>query len=296
MSNGETPAIPPVGMERYRMNKRTMNNEYLATGFAEVDDSNDTAVYTKCLALLDSLPYYRECKQRGYELLALSSGLSVLDVGCGLGDDAARLVPRVGPGGLVVGVDASVRMIEEAVGRHPADGHAGFVPADARALPFRDESFACCRIDRTLQHIEDPQRAIREMVRVLAPGGVLLAYDNDWGTFTISGSDNGTTRIIEKLWGDSFTNRWIGRYLKRYFLEAGLRKVAIEPSVSILTDFKLADRVYDLGKTVQRAVQAGRLVPAMAEEWLSGLQALSRSGGFLCSLTAYTVTGLKPTR
>ena len=51
-----------------------------------------------------------------------------------------------------------------------------------------------------------------------------------------------------------------------------------------------------LRQTVKHAVEAGRLIPAVADEWVSGLQALSQSGGFLCTLTAYTVVGRKPAR
>jgi len=273
-----------------------MSDEYLATGFANVDAREDITAFKCCLALLDSLPYFREYKQRSYELLALSAGLSVLEVGCGLGDDTLRMAERVGPDGVVVGVDSSARMIEEAVGRIPANVRVEFAQADVRNLPFRMESFARCRVDRTLQHIVAPHQAVREMVRVLAPGGVLLAYDNDWGSFSVSGSDDESTRIIETLWGDSFTSRWVGRYLKHYFLEAGLQDVVVEPSVSVVTDFELADRVYNLRQTVKRAVDAGRIVPAAADDWVSELQAQSQFGGFLCSLTAYTVVGRKPTR
>lgn len=270
-----------------------MHNEYLATGFVNVDDRNDTSAYKYCLALLDSLPYFREYKQRSYGLLNLSSGLSVLEVGCGLGDDALRMATEVGPNGVVVGVDTSARMIAEAVGRVSTNIRVIFAKADARNLPFKDESFARCRVDRTLQHIEGPQQAIHEMVRVLKPGGLLLAFDNDWGTFSVSGGNSECTKIIETMWEESFTNKWIGRYLKQYFLEAGLQNVEIEPSVSVITDIELADRIYNLRQTVKRAVEAGCLFPSIADEWVSALQALSFSGGFLCSLTAYTVVGMK---
>ena len=271
-----------------------MREEYLATGFAQVDARDDASSYKSCLALLDSLPYFRAYKERSYEWLELSEGLSVLEVGCGLGDDALRMAERVGPDGLVVGVDASARMIEEAVSRTPAGLAAVFARADARSLPFRDGSFARCRIDRTLQHITIPEASVREIVRVLKPGGILLAYDNDWGTFSISGSDDGCTRTIEMLWEDSFTNRWIGRYLKGYFLEAGLGDVTVEPSVSVIHDFELADRVYNVRQTVGRAVEAGLISHGTAREWLAALQAQSCCGAFSCTLTAFTVVGTKP--
>jgi ubiquinone/menaquinone biosynthesis C-methylase UbiE len=271
-----------------------MGQEYLATGFTDVDGRDDATAYRQCLSLLDSLPYFRAYKERSYELLDLSAGLSVLDLGCGLGDDAFRMAARVGPGGLVVGVDASTRLISEAINRLPAGLQVHFAKADARRLPFRGASLDRCRVDRTLQHIANPRQAIRELVRVLKPGGALLAYDNDWGTFSVSGRDEQATRIIAAAWEESFTNPWIGRYLKLFFLEAGLQEVALEPSVSVLTDFEIADRIYNLRQTLARVVAAGDLDPAVADDWLSDVQAQGRSGGFLCTLTAYTVVGTKP--
>lgn len=270
-----------------------MTREYLATGFANVDACNDTEAYKHCLSLLDSLPYFRSYKRRSYQLLALSPGLSLLEVGCGLGDDLVRIAQRLGSNGTAVGIDASAVILKEAVSRVPDTAHVQFAQADARHLPFKGSSLDRCRVDRTLQHVQNPQESIREMVRVLKPGGILLAYDNDWGTFSVSGSETETTRIIQTLWEDSFTNRWIGRHLKRYFLEAGLVKVRVEPSVSVIEDFDLADHVYDLRETLRRAVDCGRLTLGSAEEWVSELQAQSLSGAFLCTLTALTVTGMK---
>jgi ubiquinone/menaquinone biosynthesis C-methylase UbiE len=271
-----------------------MGQEYLATGFPDVDGRDDATAYRQCLALLDSLPYFREYKERSYQLLNLSSGLSVLDLGCGLGDDAFRMAARVGPHGLVLGVDASARLISEAVNRLPAGLQVRFAKADARRLPFSDGCLDRCRIDRSLQHIANPRQAIRELVRVLKPGGTMLAYDNDWGTFSLSGRNEEATKIIAAAWEQSFTNPWIGRYLKLFFLEAGLQQVALEPSVSVLTDFEIADRVYNLRQTLAHSVAAGDLDPAVAEDWLSDIQVQSRSGGFICTLTACTVVGTKP--
>lgn len=271
-----------------------MSHEYLATGFAGVDATKDTEAYKHCLALLDSLPYFQRYKQRSYQLLALAPGLSLLEVGCGLGDDLFRMAQRLGPNGIVVGLDASAVMLREASSRAPAHVRVNLGQADARQLPFKQSSFDRCRVDRTLQHIQNPQESIQEMVGILKPGGLLLAYDNDWGTFSVSGSDREATQIIETLWENSFTNPWIGRNLKRYFLEAGLAEVMVEPSVSVIEDFDLADQVYNLRETVRRAVDSGRLPASTGEGCLAELQAQSRSGAFLCTLTAFTVTGMKP--
>jgi ubiquinone/menaquinone biosynthesis C-methylase UbiE len=271
-----------------------MSQEYLATGFTDVDRRADGSAYEQCLTLLDGLPYFRDYKARSYELLGLRPGLSVLELGCGLGDDALRMAARVGPEGRVVGVDASLKLLAQALARRPAGLPVRYVRADGRRLPLRADSFDRCRVDRTLQHIADPEQAIRELVRVLKPGGALLAYDNDWGTFAVSGRDLAVTWQVTTAWAEAITNRWVGRFLPRYFLEAGLEQVVVEPSVSVLTDFALADQVYNLRQTVERLISAGRLLPADATRWLTDLEEQTRTGGFLCALTAYTVVGVKP--
>lgn len=271
-----------------------MNSEYLATGFACVDARDDAKPYADCLTLLDSLPYFREYKQRSYELLELEPGLSVLEVGCGLGDDARRMAEKVTPDGWIVGMDASAKLIGDVSRQASPNSSIHWVQADARRLPFGPDRFDRCRVDRTLQHIAQPGAAIREMARVLKPGGILLAYDNDWGTFTINGSPEHVTQTVEGLWRDSITNRWIGRNLKRLFVEAGLHEIRVEPSVSVMTEFETADRVYNIIQTVERAVAMGLLKPSAAEAWLADVRELSRHGLFLCTLTTFTVTGRKP--
>ena len=286
--------IKRIAVFRLLLNQTSMSNEYLATGFACVDDREDAKPYADCLTLLDSLPYFQEYKQRSYELLALEPGLSVLEVGCGLGDDARRMAEKVAPDGLIIGMDASAKLIGDASRLASSNPLIHWVQADARRLPFAPESFDRCRVDRTLQHIAQPEAAIREMARVLKPGGILLAYDNDWGTFTINAKPENVTQIIEGLWQDSITNRWIGRNLKRLFVDAGLNEVRIEPSVSVMTEFETADQVYNIIQTMDKAVAMGLITPSIAESWLADVKELSHVGIFLCTLTTFTVTGIKP--
>jgi ubiquinone/menaquinone biosynthesis C-methylase UbiE len=141
-------------------------------------------MFANCLTLIDSLPFFAECKRESYDLLAAGPGSRLLEVGCGLGDDAATLAKRVAPGGSVVAVDGSQAMVDAARQRHGDIAGLSFENADATQLPYEDATFDGCRIDRVLQHIADPAAAIREMVRVLRPGGVLVAFDNDWETMT----------------------------------------------------------------------------------------------------------------
>ena len=290
-------SLPATQWQRYASERilLLMDDTYLASGFADVDASSNTDAFSDCLVLLDSLPYFREYKQHTYELLNLSNGTSVLEVGCGVGDDVVRMAELVSPNGRIVGVDASASMIERATARDDLpSGLLEFRQCDAKALPFGDSAFDRCRIDRVLQHISEPTVSISEMVRALKPGGLIVAYDNDWGTFSINSGNVEVTRIVQDLWTSSFTSPWIGRYLRPYFVQADLAEVVIYPSNSIICEFDIADKVYNLRQTLRRAVGNNMISEEEGAAWISELVELTKGGGFTCALTAYIAVGRKP--
>lgn len=269
-----------------------MGDDYLASGFRDVDRAGEGDVYAACLALLDGLPYYRHSKRRSYALMGLAAGQRVLDAGCGLGQDVFRMAARVGATGQVIGLDASTTLLARAT----ADPRSRQLPAafctgDLRALPFADGRFDRCRIDRVLQHVARPGAVIAELRRVLAPGGILLAYDNDWGTFAVTADDAALTQRIQGHWSNAFANPWIGRQLHELLHEAGFGRIERHPSVSVIDDLDTADRVYNLRQTVARAAAAGEITQAEGRGWLAGLERRARRGCFAVALTAYTVVG-----
>lgn len=104
------------------------------------------------------------------EMLALHEEDRVLDVACGTGAFTRAFAEEVGPDGLACGLDASATMLERAAAAdRPAN--LAYVRGDAMALPFRDGSFDAVCCFAALYLIEEPWRAVDELVRVLAPNG-----------------------------------------------------------------------------------------------------------------------------
>jgi SAM-dependent methyltransferase len=114
-------------------------------------------------------PGTKEEHRIALEMLSIASGDRVLDVGCGPGNFTRDFADAAGDG-LVVGIDASDAMLEVAV-RNNAVDNVAYVRGDAGALPFRDASFDAVCCFAALYFIEEPMRALEEVVRVLAPGG-----------------------------------------------------------------------------------------------------------------------------
>jgi demethylmenaquinone methyltransferase / 2-methoxy-6-polyprenyl-1,4-benzoquinol methylase len=106
-------------------------------------------------------------RRRAARAARLTPGGHALDVACGSGKLTAQLRRRA-PGGLVIGLDFSGRMLEVAA------GHArgpGYVRGDGLRLPFPDGTFDAVTIAFGLRNLADPLGGLREMRRVLRPGG-----------------------------------------------------------------------------------------------------------------------------
>ena len=107
-------------------------------------------------------------RRRAARETGLRDGGSALDVACGSGKLTAELARLAGPTGRVVGVDFSPRMIEVAKRAHP---ELEFLEGDALRLGFDDRSFDAATIAFGLRNLSDPVLGLREMARVIKPGG-----------------------------------------------------------------------------------------------------------------------------
>jgi ubiquinone/menaquinone biosynthesis C-methylase UbiE len=109
------------------------------------------------------------------ELLDVREGLSVLDVGCGDGYLLGKAAHRAS---LALGVDLAENRLRASRDGLSDSGRSGCSPtelaiADGQRLPFADASFDRIICTETLEHVADAQLALRELARVLRPGGRL---------------------------------------------------------------------------------------------------------------------------
>jgi ubiquinone/menaquinone biosynthesis C-methylase UbiE len=271
-----------------------------ATGFQSADlDTSGNLI--SCLETIDSYPFFREVKRESFQLLEISPGYRVLDVGCGTGADARRIVEYTGTQGLVVGIDIGRGMIEKAAGVgmdeycQICDDRIcpSFIRMDGRYLGFSDETFHAVREDRALQHIAHAEEVIHEMFRVLRTGGRFVIFEPDWELFIIAGSERGLTRRILNFWNDQFMNGWIGRSLYRMCLDCGAHDITILPRTMILHDLTLCNQIFGIQETIELATRSGIILPEEAVIWLSYVQHADTAGHFFCSFTGYLVYGRK---
>jgi ubiquinone/menaquinone biosynthesis C-methylase UbiE len=260
-----------------------------------VDEAASPRAYIEYLDAVGSLAGIQRIKRRTFDRLQAREGDHLLDVGCGAGDDVLALAEFVGHGGRVVGFDVSATMIEEA--RRRSAGlrlPIEFCLGEAEILDFPDETFTGCRIDRVLVHVDDPLRTVSEMVRVLRPGGRLVAFDFDWETLIVDAPDRALTRRLFNFFCDQGADRWIGRRLPGLFASAALTEIDVAAETLQFVDYKQANRVLMLETTAKQAVAAGAAGEAEAERWLQDLEKRHAEGRFFAALTGFCVGGRKP--
>ena len=169
----------------------------------------------------------------GYFLPHLKSGMALLDCGCGPGTITLGLAQAVAPA-QATGIDIEPGMIEQAkafAAERQVD-NVEFQVADIRDLPFSDNSFDVVLTSAVLEHLGDPEHALKELHRVVKKGGLVGVVNTDWGDPLISPENESVSRFFEifergfNLYGGSL-NR--GRHARRMMREAGLDVFEIAP-------------------------------------------------------------------
>jgi ubiquinone/menaquinone biosynthesis C-methylase UbiE len=180
--------------------------------------------------------------------LNLQPGQRVIDAGCGPGAQLGLLLDAVAPDGQVTGLDFDEDNIAVASTLWPDQVAAGTLrvtPGDITRLPFDTNSFDASWTSLVLHHVDDPLAALRELARVVSPGGLVAVLDGDDGaSFPYlpwsPGLEHRIRRAVrqgaaEKYGGtlDYTYLPYLGRDLPRLLREAGLTDVAIRPVADI---------------------------------------------------------------
>lgn len=238
----------------------------------------------------------------------LSPGQRVLDVGCGPGSITLDVAMVIEPGE-VVGVDAEessvLKATAAAVERHIAN--AKFIVGNVYELPFETDRFDLVYAHRVLQWLREPERAVRQMMKVTKDGGVVAVQDQDAGTTVAHPAMPNFLKWIRAREffntipeADVYGRAHFGRQLYAVAVAAGLQDVKVEPYVTVAcadpeelksTFESMTRRVHLDGpweKMNRRLLQEGLVTEALlahaAEElkaWYADPNAFAAQAGFL---------------
>jgi ubiquinone/menaquinone biosynthesis C-methylase UbiE len=264
----------------------------ITQGFTQVDQAADPRFFIEFLDARKTIEGEHEVKQLILEMLDLKPGASVLDIGCGTGDDVREIAEIVGAHGRVVGIDPSDGLVAESKRRSAASSlPIEFRLGDVRKLDFPDAAFDRVRTDRVLMFVPEIELAIAEMVRVLRSGGRLVASELDHELRYIDSRRLELNRKIHAAWIASNPQPCLGRQLGRLFADHGLQNVRSAVRV-IRPPYPMFMRI--IGGFLSAAIRRGEILQAEADAWLADIAQLDEAGIFTNGAVAFTTSGQKP--
>ncbi|HEU4779485.1 MAG TPA: methyltransferase domain-containing protein [Steroidobacteraceae bacterium] len=215
-------------------------------------------------------------------------GSRVLEAGCGVGAQTIQLAQR-NPQVQFVAIDRSVESLDTA--RNSIEElelkNVKFQRADIHELPFADAEFDGAFLCFVLEHLAAPQRALREVGRVMRAGATIHAFEGDHGSVLTWPDDpavGSMVAAIAKLQKLEGGDACLGRRLCPLLKSAGFVEINVEPVVAY-ADSTRPHWVEEFGKatiTEMFALQeTGVLARGLlgAAEWRAGMQAVHRATG-----------------
>ncbi|MFD4672425.1 methyltransferase domain-containing protein [Lentzea sp. NPDC058450] len=240
--------------------------------------------------MADAAALGRDYKHQMLVSLDLRHGDTVLDVGCGPGTDLPVMADAVTTSGRVIGIDCDPRMVSA------ASSFLAFYPqvqvrqGDAHQLPVDPGTADRARMDRALQHVEDPAKVLSELFTALKPGGLLRIAEPDWDALLVDGDLEMNRQFNRFVCENMVRNSTIGRELPRLARDAGFEVETVSGATTVIRDFARADYTLALSRNTERAIRAGAIERADGERWLAEL----REGDFLASVTIFLLAARKP--
>ncbi len=229
----------------------------------------------------------RPAQMRLLELVDLQPGERVLDIACGTGLVSIPVATRVGPGGAVVGTDLSEGMLASAreLAARLGLANADFERMDAEHLDLADASFDVAVCALGLMYVPDAAASLREMRRVLKPGGRAAALV--WGERAKCGWAEIFPIVDARVSTEVcplFFRLGTGDVLARAFEAAGFADVRadrLETPLHYATDAEACGAAFDGGPVALAWSRFDELARAEARAaYLASIQPYRNGGGY----------------
>src|SRR5579859_1033014 len=196
-----------------------------------------------------------EQRRQTLAALALRPAERIIDIGGAPGYLALDMAAAVGSGGGVLVVDNSETMLRAAREICAHNPSVEIRSGDAQELPFADREFDVAVATQVLEFVPDVDRALREVCRVLKPGGRALFLDTDIDSIIWSSSDAALTAKLMGAWERSQVDGHVPQTLAARLARAGFVVDAVTAIPVVNTSYDATSLSFHLSKQIAERAQ-----------------------------------------
>jgi ubiquinone/menaquinone biosynthesis C-methylase UbiE len=230
------------------------------------------------------------------DAMKVGAAASVLDVGCGTGVVARTIARKPSFDGHITAIDLSPYLTATAQRLAGAEGMVDaidFRNGDSQHLDLPDASFDAAVAHTLFSHVPDPSAVLRELARIVKPGGTVGIFDGDYASLTFGSDDPVKGKADdEAVVSAMVTQPRVMRQMPQLLREAGL-----ELTVSfayVVADIGKADFWASFIQSLSRVLpKSGAMTESAAQAWVDSMVERSARGVFFGASNYYSYVAMR---
>jgi arsenite methyltransferase len=237
---------------------------------------------------LYAIPDMVRRRQSILRLLQVKPGERVIDIGTGPGFVSSEIGLAVGASGSVLGIDSSHDMLSLARERCKGKDWISLKKGEATQIPAPDNTFDAAVATQVFEYVDELQKALREVHRVLRSGGRALVLDTDFSTLVWRSSNQELTDRVLKAFEEHCARPSLPGILKSEMKSAGLFPTTVEVFVILDTHLSPERFSYSTIRLIENFVPGrnGLSVDDVAR-WAADIRLLGEKDEYFFSLNQY---------
>lgn len=242
----------------------------------------------------------RDVYEHVLSLLEANDATSVVDLGCGPGEQLRMLGESMPTRARLIGLDFRDNVLEEARSAAGDDSRFVFVHHDVNdGLPFEDGELERVLSVNMLEAVSEKESFVREIHRVLRPGGRLVCAHYDWESQLYDGPDKELIRRLVEGSAESkqswmtTNDGWMGRRLWGTFQGTGLFEGRVDTYTHTSSRYEPGCHGWEWSHHFEGLVKRGVVAQREYEAFIDGLEELAARDQYFYAITMFSYVGVK---
>jgi len=265
-------------------------------GVLDTHPDDEIARLSRLVCEEASIPGFIDARRFALEALRLEPGSTLVELGVGPAPYAGVTMPLLGPTGTWIGIDSTSGFVRDAQVRAAQVGgcQAQFHCADARSVPLPSASADAAIADKLLIHVAPISQVVREMVRIVRPGGWVAACDAEGDALFVHASDLSLSRRILRHCAELRPTSNAASLAAEEFSREGLVDVQRRGFMIVMSDKSFSFVPHIVEHWAARSAAAGVITDLEAQTWLRDVLGKEETSSVLVCFPLIVTWGRKP--